>query len=181
MAAFFGVSGITQPCCEYTTIQWNHLVAGVFVALQIMFTLENLVDCYKLNRQKTLYFLAGPGLALLTASLSGLLQTETFTNQFVVFHLLHSLCFNVTEYRLMVANMTKSEFRFYGLENFIAAIPLVIHLMAPGKTAKIVFEPFISYFCIVAAYILFYAHLFFLSNQYLARNPDKSFWVIKNK
>ena len=67
------------------------------------------------------------------------------------------------------------------MSNFIAAFPLVIHLVAPSKIHKMVFEPFVTYICIFAVYLLFYCHIFFLSNQFLARNPDRGFWLIKNK
>jgi phosphatidylglycerophosphate synthase len=179
-AAFFGTSGMTSPVSESVAwLQWNHVAATVFVCLQIFFTLENLTDCIKMDFKRTLKYLLGPFLILGVAILSAWLGTETFREEFVIFHLLHSLAFNVTSYRLMLSNMTKSSFKVYGLENFIAAFPLFIHLVAPSKVHKMVFEPFVSYFCIFALYLLFYIHIFFLSNQFLCRNPDRRFWTIK--
>lgn len=151
--------------CDYCPwLHWNELAAVVFVILQIIFTLENLIDCFKMDFKRTMHYMLGPFLILFVAAISGYLQTETYREQYVVFHLLHSLAFNVTEYRLMISNMTKSEFSVYGLENFIAALPLFIHLVAPSSTHKMVFEPFVTYVCIIAVYLLFYCHLFFLSN-----------------
>jgi len=157
------------------------LLALVFVILQMIFTLENLIDCLKLDFKRSIQYLLGPFLILACASVSGYLMTETYRHQFVVFHLLHSLAFNITEYRLMLSNMTKSEFSVYGLENFIAAFPLLIHLMAPSNVHKMVFEPFVTYICLFAVYFLFYCHIFLLSNQYLCRNPEKGFWIIMDK
>ena len=129
-----------------------------------MFTLENLIDCLKQDFKKSMHYLLGPLLIILTCTLSAYLGSETYRNEFVIFHLLHSLCFNVTEYRLMVANMTKSEFKFYGWENIFSLMPLVVGASAPGYTAKVVFEPFVSYICVFGAYLLFYVHIFFLAN-----------------
>ena len=143
---------------------WNQLAAVVFVILQIIFTLENLIDCIKMDFKRTMHYMLGPFLILLSAAASGYFLTETYREQYVVFHLLHSLAFNVTEYRLMISNMTKSEFSVYGLENFIAILPLVIHFCAPTKVHKMVFEPFVTYICIFAVYFLFYCHIFLLSN-----------------
>lgn len=170
--AIFGREGLESPVPylpEY--ILYKHLFAAFFAFLQLIFALDNIVDSLKANAKRTLYFLITPAIIILNCSLCGYFQTDTYTTQFVLFHLLHSLCFNISYYRLMLSNMTKSEFKILGLENFIAALPLLTHLSVGNKVERMVFEPLASYLSIAILYLLFYIHIGLLSNQYLQNNP----------
>lgn len=81
----------------------------------------------------------------------------------------------------MISNMTKCNFPIYGVENFISLLPLIMHFTLPGRVEKMIFEPLATYICIITLYAYFYFHLFLISLQFLARNPDKNFWTIKSK
>lgn len=78
----------------------------------------------------------------------------------------------------MVANMTNSSFSIIGLENFIAMIPIMVHLTAKDKFQASILEPLATYLALVAIFILFYGHICCLSRQYLARNPSRSFFYL---
>ena len=105
-------------------------------------------------------------------------DTETFREQFVAFNLLHSTSFNISVYELMIANMTKSDYSPFGVQNLICLIPLVVHLMCPDKLASSFYEPIANYICIAILVILMYGHILALAFQYLARNPPKRLLTI---
>jgi len=151
------------------------------VALQMLFALDNILDSFKKNALKTLYFLLPPALILVSCSITAFLETETYKSHFVLFVLMHSLCFNITYYRLMVSNMTKSHFRILSVENFVAAIPVMVHLSTKDKVERMVFEPLATVLCCVLLYLIYYLHIGLLSRQFLSKNPQLSFWFIKNK
>ena len=75
----------------------------------------------------------GPVIILAVACIGAYLQTETYVNQYVWYNLLHQMVLNVQVYRLMIANMTNSTYYIIGLENFIALIPIAVHLTCKDK------------------------------------------------
>lgn len=180
--AYLGNEGLEKsPSFFPDYILLKHVMAALFVCLQMLFALDNIVGSLKKDALKTFYFLIPPCLILLTCSVSAYLQTETYTSQFVLFVLLHSLCFNVSYYRLMVANMTNSHFRVFSVENLVAAIPIMVHLTTKDKLERAILEPISTVLCIVLLYLIYYLHIIMLSRQYLSNNSNASFWFIKDK
>ena len=86
--------------------------------------------------------------------------------------------FSISIYRLMIANMTNTEYIPISLENIVSLLPLVVHLNCKDKLEKAILEPLANFICLFLLVIMFYAHVSFLSMQYLARNPDKRFWTL---
>jgi len=117
-------------------------------------------------------------LIFIVAFIGAFYETETYTNQFVWYNVLHQMVLNVKIYRLMVANMTNSPFELIGIENFIGIIPIIVHLTSPSKIQKEILEPLATYLCIVALFILFYGHVVLISRQYLDRDPARRFFFI---
>lgn len=74
-----------------------------------------------------------PTFSFSLALMQAYLGSETYTNQFVIFHFLHSSSHNVTCFRLMIANMTKTVMPLFGLEHAIQAIPILVNLLADDK------------------------------------------------
>lgn len=66
----------------------------------ILFVIENLVESLRYNVKLALKTAAGPLVCLMPVVISAYLGLETYKNQFVVFHLLHSWAYNVQGYRL---------------------------------------------------------------------------------
>ena len=85
--------------------------------------------------------------------------------------LLHSLCFNVNYYRLMLANMTKSHYRIASVENLVAMVPVLVHLTTKDKLERSILEPIATVLCIVLIYLIYYLHIIMLSRQFLDNNP----------
>ena len=109
------------------------------------------------------------GIALLHASFS----PESFRNEFVIFHLLHSCSFNVSSYRLMISNMTKNPVKVFGFEHVLQVVPILMHCLCRNKLERLAFEPMACYLSLFLLVCLFYGHIFMLTFQFLARNPDK--------
>ena len=101
-----------------------------------MFTFENIMGCFnnpKVDKKRIVYIMMGPVIILCVAMIGAYLETETYVNQYVWYNLLHQMVLNVQVYRLMIANMTNSAYYIIGLENFIALIPVAVHLTCKDK------------------------------------------------
>lgn len=92
----------------------------------VYFSIEGFVKAIIKDFRKTLIIMFIPFVSLSIAIFHASFDSESFRNQFVVFHLLHSASFNVSSYRLMVSNMTKSDIRIFGLEHLIQAAPIIV-------------------------------------------------------
>lgn len=82
-----------------------------------MFLFDPLKICFNKNWKKTLWYLLSPVVCISIAVLSASFGSISFKKEFVIFHLMHSFAFNISQYRLMLANMTKTEFNPVGVEN----------------------------------------------------------------
>lgn len=190
-AGFFGISGLEHSVQSSfaaegmihglvpESLLWKHSVIVLALFLYTLFSLEGLSSCFAKDPKKTLYNLLCPAITIAIASLSGLFQTETYSEQFVVFHLVHSFSFNISSYRLMIANMTKTDFLPIGVENLVALVPIFVHVTCANKLERVALEPLANYTCLLLMVILFYGHFAMLSMQFLARNPDRKFFTIK--
>jgi len=177
LSGTFGYSAMADPLVQHVPAlasivpDWivvYHLPAVFFSALQWLLISENAYLALKENWTASLWMLVTPAIVSATVIVHGALGTEVYRNKFAAFHLLHSMCFNVAEYRLMIANMTKkniSEFTYrpWGPENILAILPIVAHL-ALSKEDAIFWEPLVTYICIISLFVLFYGHIFLLSN-----------------
>ena len=178
LAAIFGIEGLNSKISASLGdwvpkfLLWKHALASLFIFLLCLFTLENLVACAKLDLKRTIYYLLNPLLCLAFTIFAGFMESQTFNSQFVVFHLLYSVVFAVSNYRIMISNMTNSKFHILGYEHIFALIPIVFLLVAPD------YEIIASQVCTVAVFILFYSHMYLLAQQYLINNPKRRFWTI---
>ena len=66
-----------------------------------------------------------------------------------------SFTFNISQYRLMLANMTKTEFNPVGLENIFQCIPLFVNLTCSNKLERVALEPLANKICLVFMFVLF--------------------------
>ena len=90
--------------------------------------------------------------------------------------MLYNFTTNVQTYRLMVSNMTKtSPINPVGLETFLGFVPLLAHIVAPAS-AQESFEKSACYVSLILLVILFYGHIYFLSQQWLEREGGKRRW-----
>ena len=143
----------------------------IALILQIMFLIDPLTICFKQNAKRTLWYLLSPALCIAIAALSASFGSPTYTSEFVIFHLMHSFTFNISQYRLMLANMTKTEFNPVGLENIFQCIPLFVNLTCSNKLERVALEPLANKICLAFMFVLFYSHIAMLAQQFLARHP----------
>ena len=147
-------------------ILWKHSIMVLSTCFVIHFFYNGVKNCIQTDFNKTIKIMSAPIITLSTALLYGYYETETFKNQFVIFHLVHSISFNITIYRLMISNMTNSNFRVVSTENIVCLVPLFVHFYFPDE--KDVVEPLSNYICLALLVVLFYGHISLLSLQYLA-------------
>ena len=183
ISAIFGVEGLGSTVGSSETLQWKHLLSVVFVFLLCFFTVENLASSLKLNFKKTAHYLMNPIFTLANASLAGYLGLFTFKYEFVVFFLLHQIAFCISSYRLMLSNMVKSDFRVFHFESIFVVVPTLVQLtkfISPSVDIH-EYEKYVTYGCLGSLFVLFYLHMYLLSQQYLARGEYKNFWVIRRR
>lgn len=144
------------------------------------FVIENVYFCLCKDLKRALKMLLAPMVLILIPVMSYNLGQESIINENAMTCLFYMMLFNVSIYRLMLANMTKTEFQPVSLEHALGLLPMIVHMTSPGKYQAMILEPCAMKMGIVLAFMLFYAHFYLLSNQYLQRNPEKNFWIIKD-
>jgi hypothetical protein len=73
-----------------------------------------------------------PVITFIPALMAGYLEIETYKNHFVIFHFMISWALNTQQYRLYIANMSKSfPFNPFGLEHVFCMIPVLVHIFTP--------------------------------------------------
>jgi hypothetical protein len=175
-AGFLGTDGINKPIglsFVPDSILWVHVLLTLFIVLMSYFTLEAWVNCIKVDIAKTLRYGLIPFLTLGIAVFHASLSPESFNEQFVVFHILHSFSLNISSFKLMVANMTKQDLFPIGIEHFLQLCPAIIHMISKNKLERVSMEPLTCYICIGLMVVIFYGHMMLMIHQFLARNPDK--------
>lgn len=149
-------------------------MACVYILLLCLFTLENLWDCFKQDFKRTMYYLLNPAICLTIPVLCAYLGSPSYEKNFFLFHLMYSLVYDVSSYRLMLSHMTKSNFAILGLEHLIAIAPLLTMLIIPEQ------EVLVTKICVGLIFILFYGHFYMLAREYLVNNPERRFFTIKD-
>lgn len=92
------------------------------------------------------------------------------------------MAFAISSYRLMIHNMTKRPFRVFGLEHLFVIAPTLVNLTRFWAAIDVSEnEKYVTYSCLGILVLLFYTHIYLLASQFLARNPDRNFWLIKKK
>lgn len=80
IAGIFGVNGVEKPIVESIGflngilpkfVQWQHLLSSFFVFLLLLFTLENLVKCFQINKWLSLKLIMPSIINLSIAIMSG--------------------------------------------------------------------------------------------------------------
>lgn len=112
LAGIFGTDGLHMPVCVHMhpDIMWYHFIMIGFICLNMSFVYEALVNSFKANPGKTFRYGLIPLTTFAISVFHASLMPESFTNQFAVFHVLHSFSLNISTFKLMVANMTNQEF-----------------------------------------------------------------------
>ena len=142
------------------------------------FTVEAWFKCVAFNLKRTIRYGSIPFLAIGIAIFHASLSPESYNKQFVVFHMLHSFSLNVSSFKLMIGNMTKTEFSPIGIEHLIQVMPAVIHMLGKNKLERAAIELLTCYICTALLFVVFYLHMALLTHQFLARNPDKGLVLI---
>ena len=91
-SGIFGVAGLGDPVYEAwfgENFLWKYLLAIVFIILLCIFTVENLLDSFKISFKQTAIYLANPIFTILNAALAGYLGLFTFKYEFAIFFMLH--------------------------------------------------------------------------------------------
>lgn len=86
-----------------------------------------------------------------------------------------SCAFNNSLYRLMLANMTKQvdSYSPVHIENVVASLPLITHLLAKDEVERDFLEPLMTMIAIVILILMYWVRILLLSGQYLARERGK--------
>lgn len=152
----------------------------IFTSLHQIFIIDNFIKSFRHSPKKTLEIALAPLTILIPVIASAYLGLETYKNQFVLFHILHSWASNVQQYRLQIANMTKKfPFSPIGPENLIACLPLIAHVSMCCEIERVVYEPIVTYVSLVLMFCLFYGHIYLLSQQWLAyQKGTRKWWTI---
>jgi hypothetical protein len=101
--------------------------------LILLFLVENIIKSFKFNARLATRLTLSPLVPLTPAIIQSYLNTEVFSDHFVLFFVVHSISTNTQIYRLMLSNMTKTiPFNPFGLETIIGFIPLMTHLVTPA-------------------------------------------------
>jgi len=118
------------------SLSWIKLnqVLGLLTFLAVcQFVFENVAGCFYKDFKRSLKFLMAPLSLIAICGVSGYIGQESFKNEFVLVDLLYQMLFNVSLYRLMIANMTKSEYSPISFEHLIGLLPMIIHLTSESK------------------------------------------------
>ena len=89
---------------DLNKIPISYVPAGVLTVYLIL-SITELFKCLLLNFWATIKIILVFTVSMAAPVLAGRLKTETFKNQFIVFHLLHSLSFNIMIYKLALHKM----------------------------------------------------------------------------